>query len=169
MVFETRQMPLQTMDRCVYFLICLLTIGVVGCSSFVQFSSKSEIGKSVKVYDNKQSKIVEELQSLLGMPYCFGGNYQCFDCSGLTQKVYASVGIKLPRTAQEQSKLGKQVAVNELKIGDLLFFGNGSEISHVGVYVGDGEVIHSSSSRGVVRDKFNNLPMRFKFARRLLE
>ncbi|MFN3306167.1 MAG: C40 family peptidase [Candidatus Kapaibacteriota bacterium] len=160
---------LRIVERSVYFLLGAVAIAIVGCSSIVQFSSKTDIANSLEIYDARQSKIVDELQRLLGMPYCFGGNSECFDCSGLTQKVYASVGIKLPRTAQEQSKLGREVARSELKIGDLLFFGNGNEINHVGVYVGNGELIHSSTSRGVVRDKFNKLPLRFKFAKRLFE
>lgn len=159
------------MNKWVFILVCIVAMGSIGCNSYVYYSSKRDnnLPKVSNLEDEIRTRIVQESYRYLGKPYCFGGNAQCFDCSGLTQKVYRAVGIKLPRTAEEQSKLGSEVALGELKIGDLLFFGNGREISHVGIYVGDGAVIHSSTSRGVVQDKINKLQLSFKFAKRLLE
>jgi cell wall-associated NlpC family hydrolase len=70
------------------------------------------------------------------------------DCSGLTTYIFSKSGIKLPRTSIEQSKIGERVQKEDLQPGDLLFFvtgRNSSRINHVGVYIGDGKFIHSSS------------------------
>ncbi len=89
----------------------------------------------------------------MGIPYCWGGiGDDCMDCSGFVQRVYDNVGITLPRTAAEQFNAGKYIAPSDTKAGDLIFFSfTGSGISHVGICAGNNEVIHASSSRGVIR------------------
>jgi len=79
------------------------------------------------------------------------------DCSGFVQRVYSSVGVQLPRTAAEQFNASKSIAASDSKAGDLIFFSFiGSGISHVGIYAGNNEVIHASSSRGVIRQPLND-------------
>ncbi len=89
--------------------------------------------------------------SLIGTPYKFGGNnpQKGLDCSGFVKHVYKeSADISLPRSASEMSRLGQQVAQTEMKPGDLVFFNTRKKPnSHVGIYVGDGEFVHASSSR----------------------
>ena len=89
----------------------------------------------------------------LGKPYVWGAQGpSSFDCSGLTYYVYKNAaGITLPRTSSEQSKYGTTVSKSNLKAGDLVFFdtsgSNNGAVSHVGIYVGNGEMIHASSSK----------------------
>jgi cell wall-associated NlpC family hydrolase len=89
--------------------------------------------------------------SMLGTPYKFGGNNpeKGIDCSGFVKHVYKeSAGVSLPRSARDMSKQGEQVAKSELKPGDLVFFNTRKQPnSHVGIYKGDGEFVHASSSR----------------------
>ena len=78
-----------------------------------------------------------------------------------------ALGIDLPRTAAEQSALGKSVSMDKLKPGDLLFWGSGSGVYHVGIYAGDGEYIHASTGGGrVMRATFDYFAP--SFAKRLI-
>ncbi len=75
-----------------------------------------------------------------------------FDCSGLTYYVYKQNGITLPRASKSQASAGKSVSKSNLKAGDLVFFNtNGKGISHVGIYIGDGKMIHSTKPGDVVK------------------
>jgi cell wall-associated NlpC family hydrolase len=85
-----------------------------------------------------------------GTPYRFGRTGGgAFDCSGFTQAVFRKQGINLPRTAEEQYRLGKPVDKNNLRAGDVVFFKNTYKqgISHVGIYIGDGQFVHASSGQ----------------------
>lgn len=98
-----------------------------------------------------RKNIIEEANSWIGTPYCYGGeNRSGTDCSGFVMKVFRAAGIQLPRTASEQFTLGKSVDLSQARHGDLVFFQRGSRISHVGIYIGDNQIVHSSQSRGVV-------------------
>ncbi len=91
-------------------------------------------------------------QTYLGVRYRYGGTSRSgIDCSGFTSSVYRANGVRLPRTAAEQSNVGQSVSKGDLKKGDLVFFKTrGSRVGHVGMYVGDGKFIHASSGRGQV-------------------
>ncbi len=105
------------------------------------------------------SQIVATAKAYLGVPYQWGGSTpNGFDCSGLVQYVFAKHGITLPRTSKEQWTVGTSVARANLQIGDLVFFSNTytTGISHLGIYVGDGQFIHSSSSKGVIISSLSN-------------
>lgn len=86
----------------------------------------------------------------IGTPYVYGGTTtKGFDCSGFTQRVFSDLGIKLNRTSSSQYSQG--TAVSSLLPGDLVFFNtSGKGISHVGIYIGDNQFIHSSTSDGVI-------------------
>ena len=99
------------------------------------------------------SKIVATAKQYIGVPYVWGGSSPSgFDCSGFTQYVFNKHGIALPRTTDQQYKVGSYVSRSNLKAGDLVFLQNTYRegISHVGIYVGDGKMIHASSSKGIV-------------------
>ena len=99
------------------------------------------------------SKIVATAKQYLGVPYVWGGTTpNGFDCSGFTQYVFNKNGISLPRTTELQYKVGTYISKSNLKVGDLVFLQNTYRegISHVGIYVGDGKMIHASSSKGIV-------------------
>jgi len=100
-----------------------------------------------------------------GKRYVFGtAGPNTFDCSGLTMAAYAKVGIALPHGAAPQAKYGRAVSRNDLLPGDLVFFYN--PIKHVGIYIGNGQVIHASTpSTGV---KISAVMSTFNTARRLV-
>lgn len=86
----------------------------------------------------------------LGSPYVWGATGpNAFDCSGLVQAAYRSAGISLPRTTYAQIDAGRRVSRSELQPGDLVFFYSG--ISHVGIYVGGGQMIHAPNPSAPVR------------------
>lgn len=101
--------------------------------------------------DEKFQIIMAEALKYHHWPYSWGGDNPTagFDCSGLIMWSYRQVGIKLPRTAQEQYNATARIQANELKPGDLVFFTGTSDhafISHVGIFVGNGQMYNSSSS-----------------------
>lgn len=93
-------------------------------------------------------------QQFLGSPYMYGGNdlITGVDCSGFTQQVCQAFDIQIPRTSKDQSLMGVEVDFSAVQPGDFLFFGSSLEdISHVGIYMGDGQMIHASTpDTGVV-------------------
>lgn len=97
-------------------------------------------------------------EQFLGTPYVYGGSTPGgFDCSGFTTYVFRNaLGISLPRTSSEQSQTYTRIdSITDLNPGDLVFFGNGSRVNHVGIYVGQGEFIHSPHTGSYV--KFDTL------------
>lgn len=86
----------------------------------------------------------------LGTPYKYGGTspQTGFDCSGFVQYVYRQAGITLPRTSMTQQQIGRRVSMNALLPGDLVF--RGYPAYHVGIYVGNGQAIHSPHTGAVV-------------------
>ena len=91
---------------------------------------------------------VAEAKKHLGTKYVWGGAAPGgFDCSGLVQYSYKKAGVNLPRTTYEQINCGKSVAQKNLKVGDLVFPHTG----HVGLYVGNGQMIHAPQTGDVVK------------------
>jgi hypothetical protein len=89
--------------------------------------------------------------SQMGRGYVFGGASPAgFDCSGFTSWAYRATGVDLPRTSGEQFRSGKAVPASSLRPGDLVFFGAGPRVDHVGIYLSDGRFIHSSRASGQV-------------------
>jgi len=85
-------------------------------------------------------------ERFIGIPYQWGGNtvVDGLDCSGFVRAVYNLCGVSIPRTSREQYKAGNPVTRDDLKDGDLLFFGSSeSAINHVGIYVGNGKFVHA--------------------------
>ncbi|MGH7277798.1 MAG: C40 family peptidase [Candidatus Rokuibacteriota bacterium] len=85
----------------------------------------------------------------VGVPYMWGGSSPAgFDCSGLVQYAYRQLGVALPRTVAEQYRVGTPVAPAHMQPGDIVFF---DKLRHNGIYLGDGEFVHSSKTGDVVR------------------
>lgn len=103
--------------------------------------------------NEKLDKLINSAYAMIGTKYHFGAQdpNSEVDCSLYTQSVFKNIGIDLPRTAVDQSLLGKLVSFEDLKIGDLLFFRTyKEEPSHVGIYIGENKMIHASFGRGEV-------------------
>ncbi|WP_307588260.1 C40 family peptidase [Paenibacillus wynnii] len=99
-----------------------------------------------------EAGLESEVNQVLGTPYLWGGTTSAgFDCSGFILYVLKKFDVdNLPRTSQSQAKVGTPVAKENLRSGDLVFFNTfGSGISHAGIYLGDNQFAHSSSSKGV--------------------
>lgn len=111
------------------------------------------------------AQIVATGKKYLGVPYVFGGTTpKGFDCSGFLQYVFKENGFNIPRLADEQYKLGKSAQTSQLQAGDLVFFTTYEPgPSHCGIYVGSGNFMHASSSKGIRVDSLSNEYWRPRF------
>lgn len=110
-----------------------------------------------------RDSIVALARAQLGTRYVFGGANpdRGFDCSGLIRYIARALKLDVPRTANEQSHAGRAVAKDpaRLRPGDLLTFGSGKRVTHIGIYVGDGKFIHASTAAGkVVESRLDRKP-----------
>jgi lipoprotein Spr len=137
---------------------------------------KNGIERNLEKENYDSEKVIAEAFSFLGTPARMGGqSHDGIDCSGLILATHKSCGIELPRTAEEQARYGTIVSsIENLRRGDLLFFYNSYEtprlITHVGIYLGENEFIHTSSSKGVTVSRIDDpyyWKERFLFATRL--
>ena len=116
--------------------------------------------------------IIATAKQYIGVPYVWGGSTPSgFDCSGYIQYVFGKHGISLPRTSAQQYTVGTWVSKSDLRPGDLVFYNtSGSGVSHLGIYIGNGQFIHASTSRGVMISEMSNSywSARYYGARRIL-
>ncbi len=115
----------------------------------------SQIGQVGQNMRNKASELVVNAMGFLGVPYRRGGNNAetGFDCSGFVRAIYEqSVGLLLPRRAEQQAAATQRIEKSDLQPGDLVFFNTlRRTFSHVGIYVGEGRFIHSPKPGAEVR------------------
>lgn len=145
------------------FWVVILAAGLIfGCAT-----TKTGVVASPKVHTVKTlaakalpendpatgNMLVRKAKSALGTPYIYGGSKPGgFDCSGLVKWAYNSVGVELPRTAREQSVVGKKVQdVKDMRAGDIVAFRHPKRGYHTGIYVGGGKFVHSPRKRSHVR------------------
>jgi len=124
---------------------------------YVRLSSPSSRSDANRETSIKVQELIDFAKSFLGIRYVWGGSTPAgFDCSGFVGYVFKNFGISLPRVAEDQAQVGYKVySIKDLEPGDLVFFNTDKKFSrnvtHVGIYIGDGEFIHASSARKHVR------------------
>ncbi len=97
--------------------------------------------------------LVQYATQFVGNPYVWGGTSltRGADCSGFVLSVFANYGISLPHSSGAQSNCGRRISASEAQPGDLFFYGNGSRINHVAIYIGNGQVVHASSPKSGIK------------------
>lgn len=117
-------------------LLMVLTL-VTGCAGPRLATNDRDAGLSIE-----RLLVLDQARDALGTPYRWGGaSSGGLDCSGLVLVSYRAAGLQVPRTANHQYQA--LPAIDAARPGDLLFFGRGSRASHVGIYAGDGQMIHA--------------------------
>lgn len=150
----------------------LVALALAGCGGSSAIDRPSEEPGEHQGARNAGKEAVKVAEEYIGTPYRNGGTTSDgVDCSGLTFTVYRRIGVKLPRTSDQQARSGSHIDRDELRAGDLVFFGSGSNVTHVGIYADDGEFIHASTrARSVRFDRLDNKYFKNRYigARRVL-
>lgn len=113
---------------------------------------------SSEVAEATRNAVVAYAKQFLGNPYVYGGTSLTngADCSGFTMSVFSHFGISTGRSSRDQANKGKTVDISKIQPGDLLFYASGDYINHVGIYIGGGQIIHSSNpSTGICLAPYN--------------
>jgi len=153
-------------------LFLIITIFIQGCSSKKIISGapasndKSfpnkypynyEITQSID-YNKLYNNLLSQYKEWKGVKYKYGGNSKSgIDCSAFIQKTFKDkLNIILPRTTTYQATYGKEIHMENLEMGDLIFFKTGYDSRHVGIYLGEGKFMHASTKRGVTISRLDN-------------
>jgi cell wall-associated NlpC family hydrolase len=142
---------------------CLVVAGLAGCASPPK--SQHTVSKSQSVAtgaSHPQSAVYQRLNQHYsrwkGTPYEIGGlNKNGIDCSGFVHVTFREAfGMELPRTTEDLAESGRHIDKHKLAIGDLVFFKTGITKRHVGIYMGNEQFIHASTSSGVMKSSLRN-------------
>jgi SH3-like domain-containing protein len=126
---------------------------------YVTIAEKLLTAKTIKELNYGQGvsdvrvDLVQYALQFVGNRYVWGGESLTngVDCSGFTMKIYEKYGIYLPHSSKAQPSYGTKIKASEAQPGDLFFYGSGSTISHVGIYIGDGKIVHASNKRDGIK------------------
>lgn len=152
------------------FFWCLLLLSALlaGCGTFTPREiphaterppQQNDPAEITDLTEKNLSQLFDrQFQAWRGTPYRLGGlSKNGIDCSGFVYITFRNVlGIEIPRSTEYQSELGTPVSLQQLNVGDLVFFKTGLFKQHVGIYVGNQHFIHASTSRGVMKSKLNS-------------
>ncbi len=142
--------------------ILLLVLVFTGCSHNSETNSGHYASLAQSLRLNSDSHVTDKFLDVFddwkGAPYRLGGNDRNgVDCSAFVQIAYRdAVRIDLPRTTLHQVKRGQEVSYSEASAGDLVFFKTSPKVRHVGVYLGDKQFMHASTSKGVIISRIDN-------------
>lgn len=155
---------------------------LAGCASQPPVSTNTKAVTKAKSSDHAENMDEDQLLFYLlrkeffhwkGTPYRLGGDSKRgIDCSALVKNVYRdSFNLTLPRTTETQVKKGYLVYKDQLQVGDLVFFKTGWSTRHVGIYMGNNQFMHASTSKGVITSSLDNVYWKEKYwqARRILD
>ncbi len=157
-------------------ILLLVIVLVSGCSSPTINNSRTDsttINNSVLLNkpNSVQAKLYQHYLQWKGTPYKLGGlSKSGIDCSGYVQLAYQEqFSYSLPRTTEYQAETGLAVQRHHLLAGDLVFFKTAYKVRHVGIYLGNEQFLHASSSKGVMISRLNDYYWKNKFwqARRI--
>lgn len=170
-----------TLSRRFFLPLCFAAALVAGASRAQAQTDVTESKKPFSALSASLSSVRDSIVSMargqIGTRYKLGGTSpnRALDCSGLVRYVMSALDVVLPRTARQQATVGVAVEkkLDALKPGDLLTFGRGKRISHIGIYVGDGRMVHASTSQHKVIETTLNprspLIKQWKGVRRLVD
>ena len=138
----------QLRRRSIFMAIFIVAMCLSSCRSLPEPSEEL----------HRQAQIEQFFKEWQGTQYGYGGtNQQRVDCSALMVHAYSDLySIQLPRTTEDQAKLGKRVKQRKLQAGDLVFFKTGFNRRHVGIYLDDGVFVHASESGGVMKSSLES-------------
>jgi cell wall-associated NlpC family hydrolase len=136
------------------FITALIVFCISGCASQSTLEStppeRATIGnRNIRQLPPQSGSLVaRHAVAMIGTPYLFGGSSPetGFDCSGLVHYSYQQSGVSVPRTSLEQFRAARKISLGEAVEGDLLFFQDQEKLSHVGIYIGDGQFVHAPTS-----------------------
>lgn len=122
-----------------------------------QAQAEAEAAQTAK--EERRQNLVNYALQFVGGRYVAGGNdpHTGADCSGFTRYVMQhGAGVSLNRSSSSQASQGKTISANEMQPGDLIFYGNGSRVNHVAMYIGNGQIVHASTySTGIKISQWN--------------
>ncbi len=149
--------------------IIIMAYGLIGCAS-----SPSSPNRLPETYatENIEQMLRSEANRWKGTPHRMGGtSRKGTDCSGLVMQIYKHLfNIQLPRMTNDQVRLGRSIQRSQIRAGDLVFFRPPYKKNHVGIYLGEGDFVHASTSKGVIISNMNDRFWRNAYwtARRIL-
>lgn len=146
------------------FLSTIMPASLFMLSACVHFTPTSQTYSSVESIPKARGitrsgqpalreAVVYDALAVVDTPYHYGGSSPetGFDCSGLVSYIYMRAGLRAPRTVAEQARLSAPIDWTQLEPGDLVFFQSRGQVFHVGIYLGNGNMIHAPASGGKVR------------------
>lgn len=138
-----------------WFKVRYGTVEGYAASEYINTSARqayNQTSRSGYVDRTSNAALIEYAKQFLGLPYVYGGSSPAgFDCSGFVQYVFKQFGTNLSRTTYTQVNEGTYVSRDQLQMGDLVFFASGGNVSHVGIYISDGNFIHSTHTGDVLK------------------
>ena len=138
-------LPSRQRLRGVSLLVSVLWLA--GCAGNPEMQTSDMVGSISEQQDLSIERVLvmNHARDALGTPYRYGGTTPAgMDCSGLTQASFLAAGIEIPRTSQQQ--FDGLEHIERARPGDLMFFGSGNRVSHVGIYMGNNQMIHAPGS-----------------------
>lgn len=146
-VFAAPLRPALSLKRLREISLLMALVWLAGCAGTPEMKTSDMMGPISEQQDLSIERVLvmNHARDALGTPYKYGGTTPAgMDCSGLTQTSLMAAGIDIPRTSQQQFDALERV--DRARPGDLMFFGSGGNVSHVGIYMGNNRMIHAPGS-----------------------